>query len=353
MVLLQEPTGVAESSQPEPATAGPQDYLSDEYKLVTSTGLTNERGIVNGWLYLLQTGTQAEQQVASVALKSQALGSWDAVEYIGEQGGVPRCLQILSNPAGASDVRDFAAWLLSQLVSANWSLKHAQTGEWVYMSGDEAIHHAGGIHILAEALKSDSDYLQSHVAWVLARMANNPEMSQDITSTSISHRLLELATAPGSSFDVQIRASWAIAQLAESSSSSRKAIIELHAIQFFAVSLTRLADARDDHDAYTAAVLQVLASLALQKSIAAAGYFKPTDAWHISLVLKSYLPQVRAQAARLVANLALANESFKGQILDSTSCMSSLSTLVHDPSSAVRNQAARTLFTLALPGTAD
>ena len=287
--------------------------------------------------------------MASIFLKIQALDSWAVVLDIGEQGGVPLCLEILSDPAIAttavsSDLREFAAWLLSQLVSGAWSQKQHEPGDRINVNGKQAIFDAGGITILAEVLESSSGYLQSHAAWVVACMANGPQISEQMSSTSIPGRLLQLAMKLDSSDDVPTRAAWAIAELAESSSASRKAIVDLGTIMQFTSSL---ADAQEHHDVHTATALTALASLALHSPAAAAGSFEQLTPWQITVGLKSSLLEVRAQAVRFVTNIAMANGTMKRQFLDSTSCMSSLSKLVHDASSRVRNQAARALFTLA------
>ncbi|KAK9834485.1 hypothetical protein WJX74_002713 [Apatococcus lobatus] len=339
-IVASQQAGSAQGS-PAPGRSSP---LQDECKLVTSTGLQSERDSVGGWLYILRTGSLADQQIASAALKTQAIDIWDVVLEIGERGGAPICLNILADPDTAADVREFAAWLLSQLVSGTWIQKQPGSETWADVQGSEVIFEAGGIQVLAEALQSSSGYLQSHVAWVGARMAQHPQMSEQITSTSISIRLLEMSMIPDDSYNIPTRAAWALAELAESSSVSRKVIADLGTAMRF---IGNLADAHGNHDVYTATALGALASLALHDPTAAASGFHQLTPWQINAALESPLPEVRAQAARLVANIAMANGNFKKQIVDSTSCMSNLSKLVYDPAPKIRNQAVRALFSVA------
>ena len=195
---------------------------------------------------------------------------------------------------------------------------------------------------MAGALSSSSTYVQSHAAWVLAVSAQHPQLSAEIASSPAALHLLALMAARENAHEVSARAGWAIAELADSSSSSREAFARLGAMP----QLSGLI--RDRHDALTATAVGAMASLTQHQPANSRQAATLLTSERMQILLQSSLCEVRAQAARLVANIVFSDPSLRQQYIAAGS-IASLSDMLQSESSSTssaRSQAARALMSL-------
>ena len=130
-----------------------------------------------------------DKEAAAAAIKAQALQDPDSIQEMGLQGAFKTCTNLLMSGSTAGPVQETAIWLLSQLVTRCWS-QHSREAEPEEICGTQYILNNGGITVMSAALDSSSTYVQSHAAWILARMAECPNISAKIMASSAPKRLL-------------------------------------------------------------------------------------------------------------------------------------------------------------------
>ena len=282
-----------------------------------------------------------DQEAASAVLKGKALENPELVQVIGLEDGFKICTQILVSPPRSETIKERAIWLLSQLVGRRWS---QHTGDGGHVGGDQYICNNNGIQVMTDVLASNSAYLQSHAAWILASIGRNPDLSGRIVELPAASRLLELMSSGDKAHEVPIRAAWAIAEISHSRSSNRDALGSLGAVSSLAKLLNQELDL--EQGAFAATLIGAVGSLAFQNPSNGQQAAALLTAEQFNMLLRSRQCEVQAQAARALANIALEDSIFQQHIAASTNVLEGLSLIMQGPSCMAQTEAARALMAL-------